>query len=261
VSDGFLSRWSRRKRDEARRPAEAPEPPAADLAAESSEEGEGLTPEELAALPSLDTLTAATDLAPFLRAGVPRVLRNAALRRMWSVDPTIRDFVSEAREYAYDWNTPGGVPGTGGLIPAEEVRAMVERVFGGQPAAAEPDDPDAPASSPRERGEGSADLAVGAASGEPGGRGEAVVPDEAPSETPPHPRSGCASAHVIPDEGDDVLSPPTGRGDNPALPFASTASSPLGDATTPDRRRPDPEPTPDPRERPRLRRHGGATPI
>ena len=85
MSDGFLSRWSRRKRDEARRPAEAPEPPAADVAAESSEEGEGLTPEELAALPSLDTLTAATDLAPFLRAGVPRVLRNAALAARFAV--------------------------------------------------------------------------------------------------------------------------------------------------------------------------------
>ncbi|GJD62878.1 DUF3306 domain-containing protein [Methylobacterium frigidaeris] len=137
MSDGFLARWSRRKRDEARRPAAPPAAapdaaPSVEAAAAAPVEDEGaLSPEELARLPSLDALTAATDLAPFLRAGVPRALRNAALRRMWSVDPAIRDFVSEAREYAYDWNTPGGVPGTGGLIPAEDVRAMVERVFGG----------------------------------------------------------------------------------------------------------------------------------
>ncbi|SEO82481.1 Protein of unknown function [Methylobacterium sp. ap11] len=267
MSDGFLSRWSRRKRDEARRPVEVPEAPATDVAAELAEEG-SLTPEELAALPSLDTLTAATDLAPFLRAGVPRVLRNAALRRMWSVDPAIRDFVSEAREYAYDWNTPGGVPGTGGLIPAEEVRAMVERVFGGAekpstPAVSDDSGEVARSPSPRGRGEGSADLAVGGASGEPGVRreGEGVAPDEAPSETPPHPRSGYASAHVIPDEGDDVLSRPAGRGDTPALPFARTVLSPLGDATAPDRRGPDPETPPDPAAPPRLRRHGGASPI
>ncbi|WP_082984895.1 DUF3306 domain-containing protein, partial [Methylobacterium platani] len=133
MSDGFLARWSRRKRDEARRPPDpAPEAatPVAPAAAPTEDEA-SLSPEELAQLPSLDALTAATDLAPFLRAGVPRVLRNAALRRMWSIDPAIRDFVSEAREYAYDWNTPGGVPGTGGAISAEDVRAMVEKVFGG----------------------------------------------------------------------------------------------------------------------------------
>jgi hypothetical protein len=63
---------------------------------------------------------------------VPEPLRNAALRRMWSLDPKIRDFVSEAREYAYDWNVPGGVPGSGPLqATAEEVARMAARIVGG----------------------------------------------------------------------------------------------------------------------------------
>ncbi|MBL7309634.1 DUF3306 domain-containing protein, partial [Escherichia coli] len=82
-------------------------------------------------LPSLEALTAETDLTPFLRAGIPAVLRNAALRRMWSLDPAIRDFVSEAREYAYDWNSPGGVPGLGPLLPSDDVQAMLGRLLGG----------------------------------------------------------------------------------------------------------------------------------
>ncbi|WP_432443236.1 DUF3306 domain-containing protein [Methylobacterium aquaticum] len=165
MSDGFLARWSRRKRDEARRP---PEPPAVvPEAASPAEDETSLSPEELAQLPSLDALTAATDLTPFLRTGVPRVLRNAALRRMWSIDPAIRDFVSEAREYAYDWNTPGGVPGTGGAISAEDVRAMVEKVFGGveEKTSAPSDDSDVAEESaalpaPRGRGEDIIDPVV-----------------------------------------------------------------------------------------------------
>ncbi len=156
-----------------------------------------MSPEELAQLPSLDALTAATDLTPFLRAGVPRALRNAALRRMWSVDPAIRDFVSEAREYAYDWNTPGGVPGTGGAISAEDVRAMVEKVFGGgeeTPPSADSDEAGisengALLPSPRGRGEGFTPLAGGEASREPQVRreGEGVSTSETVPVIPPPP--------------------------------------------------------------------------
>jgi hypothetical protein len=73
----------------------------------------------------------------FLRKGVPEPLRNAALRRMWSLDPNIRDFVSEAREYAYDWNTPGGVPGSGALPASEEVARMAARIVGGSGVASD----------------------------------------------------------------------------------------------------------------------------
>ncbi|MBP2496178.1 hypothetical protein ABID82_004430 [Methylobacterium sp. PvP062] len=152
MSENFLSRWTRRKRAVraaalAERAAPAvsaraplPEPDAegaeADLIApQTGPEARPPEPEPaddpVLDLPSLEALTAETDLAPFLRACVPVALRNAALRRMWSLDPAIRDFVSEAREYAYDWNSPGGVPGLGPLLPSDEVQAMLGRLLGG----------------------------------------------------------------------------------------------------------------------------------
>ncbi|WP_407522333.1 DUF3306 domain-containing protein [Methylobacterium oryzisoli] len=147
----FLARWSRRKR-EAARPEPAPtvsrpETTAAPEAAATTElPAEDLSAEDLARLPALDALTAETDLTQFLREGVPAVLRNAALRRMWSLDPAIRDFVSEAREYAWDWNVPGDVPGSGPLLSGERVEEMVARILGEPgpeaPRHSERDNPD-----------------------------------------------------------------------------------------------------------------------
>jgi hypothetical protein len=131
----FLSRWSRLKRESEARPTGsevAAEPPdAAELGkAESSAIPES-PPEELAALPRLEDLTPETDLAPFMRVGVPANLRNAALRRMWALDPTIRDRVGDALDYAYDWNLPGSVPGSGALLASDDVQAMLRAIIGG----------------------------------------------------------------------------------------------------------------------------------
>ena len=171
----FLARWSRRKR-EATRPEPAPPVPrpgttaAPAAAAATALAAEDLSAEELARLPALDALTAGTDLTQFLREGVPVALRNAALRRMWSLDPAIRDFVSEARDYAWDWNVPGDVPGSGPLLASERVEEMVARILGEpEPEAArhshgnhpdqtkkEPDErPDAQVQSVREEPPGS----------------------------------------------------------------------------------------------------------
>jgi hypothetical protein len=145
VSDNFLSRWSRRKQ-QVRQTEElfiAPPTEAVDTAAPirpsqaeapltGGERGEGgLTPEEIAALPPVESLTAEADITMFLRKGVPEFLRNAALRRIWSLDPSIRDYVGEALDYAYDWNVQGGVPGNGPLLPSDDVAAMVHQVFHG----------------------------------------------------------------------------------------------------------------------------------
>ena len=166
ASGGFLSRWSRRKQDAQKAPVESidagPEavppgdppgrtegldaptqPPLVPAQATAGGTGEssaeGLTPEEIAELPAIDEITVETDLKLFLRAGVPKALRNAALRRMWVIDPAVRDFVNDAREYAYDWNTPGGVPGFGPMRPTDDVQAMVSQVFGdGLPAEPQP---------------------------------------------------------------------------------------------------------------------------
>jgi hypothetical protein len=127
--DDFLSRWSRRKLEVKREETEPS--PAAETPVESGEGGEAeITPEEIAALPKIEDLTPEADITAFLRKGVPEMLKNAALRRMWSLDPAIRDYVGEAREYAYDWNVPGGVPGNGPLLPGDNVGEMLARIFG-----------------------------------------------------------------------------------------------------------------------------------
>jgi hypothetical protein len=142
-SDNFLSRWSRRK--QAARSREQPEaaatrsepvvPPEEDASAMQAEAG--LSADEIASLPSIEDLTAETDVSVFLRKGVPEPLRNAALRRMWSLDAKIREFVGDARDYAYDWNTPGGVPGFGPLPTTEEVLRMAARIVGGDTSKSE----------------------------------------------------------------------------------------------------------------------------
>lgn len=71
-------------------------------------------------LPRLEELVADSDLSPFLRKGVPAALKNSALRKMWSLDPAIRDFVGPA-EYAWDFNTPGSMPGFGPLAAGSQV--------------------------------------------------------------------------------------------------------------------------------------------
>jgi hypothetical protein len=56
---------------------------------------------------------------------VPAALKNAALRRMWSLDPAIRDYRDLAVDYAWDWNTPGGLPGGGGGVTADGVADLL----------------------------------------------------------------------------------------------------------------------------------------
>lgn len=138
---GFFERWSRKKRatdEDAGRETEADQP--VEVLAELEElesEDEDLPDEEvLNALPSLDDITLDTNIKPFLQRGVPRAMKNAALRKMWLLDPRIRDHKDLAVDYAWDWNTPGGVPGSGGAVSAESVAKLVRTLFSA-PAAKE----------------------------------------------------------------------------------------------------------------------------
>jgi hypothetical protein len=49
---------------------------------------------------------------------------------MWALDPAIRDRVGDALEYAYDWNIPGSVPGSGPLLPIDDVASMLHSIAG-----------------------------------------------------------------------------------------------------------------------------------
>lgn len=151
----FLSRWSRRKLapDDQIAPDPLPAAPEADAEAQAVEvpEDESITAEALAALPSLEELTPQTDIRPFLQHGVPQALRNAALRRKWMLVPGIRDHADPAVDYAWDWNTPGGVPGDGAAPSSERSAKMLRELFAPRRTAASqetpdnmPDDPEAP---------------------------------------------------------------------------------------------------------------------
>jgi len=139
----FLQRWSRRKLGSAEAqdtaasaPAEPPpasESQPASPPAEASAEPVGF---DLASLPPIESIDATTDIRAFLAPGVPVELTRAALRRAWTSDPTIRDFVGIA-ENQWDFTNPDAVPGFGALdFKEEEVRAMVSRLFGEAPAEA-----------------------------------------------------------------------------------------------------------------------------
>lgn len=128
--DGFLERWSRRKLAEGKEPEPETGPeterPAEEAVPIEEPEEEDLDQEELAKLPSLESFTVKTDLAPFLRKGVPMALKNAAMRKMWMLDPAVRDHVDFAVDYAWDWNTPGGVPGNSGTISQDSITRMMD---------------------------------------------------------------------------------------------------------------------------------------
>jgi len=134
---GFLARWSQRKQEAKRSEQDAPvaksDVPSEPLLAADAE------PEfDLSSLPKLEEITATTDISAFLRKGVPEQLRNAALRKSWALDPAIRNYVSPALEYAYDWNTPGGVPGSSEIEGAMDVARLVSQIMGSSEPAIEP---------------------------------------------------------------------------------------------------------------------------
>ncbi len=117
---GFIGRWSRLKQ-EAKKSATDERELTVDAEERASEPEnaveEVFDPTKLEIpLPSLDEIVPGMNMSPFFQKGVPEMLRNAALRKLWVTDPAIRDFENPAREYAYDWNVPGGVPGSGELV-------------------------------------------------------------------------------------------------------------------------------------------------
>ncbi len=132
--EGFLTRWSRRKREAEQAAPEpspaAPEPtaPAPATPAQTHDIAEAKEPEapavDLSSLPPLESITAGTDIRAFLAPGIPAQLTRAALRRAWVADPAIRDFVGLA-ENAWDFNAADAVPGFGPVTPAQGGRRLL----------------------------------------------------------------------------------------------------------------------------------------
>jgi hypothetical protein len=136
--ENFLKRWSQRKLAERERSkdeyatnqhppvehdASAAEPPRNDGMVEASDETF-----DLADLPPIDSIATNTDVTAFLRSGVPPDLTRAALRRAWTSDPAIRDFVGLV-ENGWDFNDPSAMAGFG-TITADEVARLASKIIG-----------------------------------------------------------------------------------------------------------------------------------
>jgi Protein of unknown function (DUF3306) len=139
--NNFLSRWSRRKRE-----ADALPKTDDDKATTASVRHEATSPDgrhansatplpefDVSKLPPLESISAGTDITAFMQAGVPSALRHAALRRAWSTDPAVRDFVG-LNENFWDGAGPEGIPGFGDLNPNLDVKRLISELFGETPA-------------------------------------------------------------------------------------------------------------------------------
>jgi hypothetical protein len=154
--ENFLTRWSRRKRTAADEPArvegedgrehDVPETPRAERVAEDVtpaapvDAGPAKPTFDLSKLPSIESITAETDIRAFLAPGVPAEMRLAALRRAWAADPKVRDFVG-LNDYDFDFHTPGAIPGFGPLEMTDELRREVLRIVGALQPEPEPATP------------------------------------------------------------------------------------------------------------------------
>jgi len=157
MTEGFLSRWSRRKQAAAQAVEPAKSPPHESAAVPEHAGGPRAPPASLdasgasqsvldvsqnsgapvfdpASLPPIESITAETDIRAFIAAGVPAELTRAALRRVWTSDPKIRDFVGLA-DYDWDFNAPGSMAGFGPLEGAEALRAQMACRLGADKAA------------------------------------------------------------------------------------------------------------------------------
>lgn len=139
--ESFLERWSRRKSEAPSEPEPTPERKDAAAPPQSAEEqgAQPCEPFDITQLPSIDSIGADSDVTAFLRPGVPAELTRAALRRAWSSDPAIRDFVGLV-ENGWDFNDPDAVPGFG-RIAANDVARLLTQAMGAP-------EPDVPAAGP-----------------------------------------------------------------------------------------------------------------
>jgi uncharacterized protein DUF3306 len=142
--ENFLARWSSRKLA-SRTPAAAGEAPAqqeprddadgVENAAAAAPAKDAATPPDQAfdpaQLPPLDSIGADTDITAFMRRDVPPELTRAALRRAWTSDPAIKNFVGLV-ENGWDFNDPTAMPGFGPISP-EEVARLADSVIAAMP--------------------------------------------------------------------------------------------------------------------------------
>lgn len=214
-NDNLFARWSRRK--QAARSSELKAPDEAHTLDEQTDQAkagsidqqfapaepdttEAGAIEPVEPLPRIEELTADSDLSAFLRKGVPKALKGAAMRKMWSLDPTIRDYVGPA-EYAWDFNRPGSMPGFGSLDPKTAVVDFLSTIGraidadAGEKAVASGAPPAQPAPEPADSSEQQAGAPLD------------DTDHSAGSDAPPEPRQLAASSQSpVPDPTEPAAS-------------------------------------------------------
>jgi hypothetical protein len=144
--EGFLQRWSRRKRQLAEEEAAAeavpasPEESLVDAAtgeaepAGAVEDPELVAHREAAEAVDIDSLTYESDFTVFMKRGVPEALKNAALRKLWRSNPVLAA-VDGLNDYDLDYRTVDTIltnfqsawkVGKGYSDKAEEIREEME---------------------------------------------------------------------------------------------------------------------------------------
>jgi hypothetical protein len=164
--DNFLSRWSRRKREAGESNEQNKTGEAASASGPDNQKDRPVAASDTASIPEFDpeslppieTISAETDIAAFMRSGVPETLKHAALRRAWSADPAIRDFV-ELNENFWDAAGPDGIPGFGDLDPKLDVKRMVSELFGEKTREDAPSEREAESSDVADQNPGNATAA------------------------------------------------------------------------------------------------------
>ena len=191
---GFLSRWSRRKQ-QARvgepavedDPRTAPVPsmpaPVAVVGQADAVDEDALSDEELLAryeLPDPSTLTATDDVAAFMRNGVPKRLRNMALRRVWRLDPVLAN-LDGLNDYDEDYTDAAMLVGAAvktayqvGKGGAAHLQEAAEKLAAGEPERAGAEERPEPVDGPQ--GPESEDRGMAAEAPETGAEPEPVEP-------------------------------------------------------------------------------------
>jgi hypothetical protein len=231
---GFLSRWSQRKL--------AAEPPVAPELAEPTRQtpdavpdGEGQRsqlaeiapadsePDEIDPkdLPDIDSLDKDSDYTVFLKRGVPKALRQRALRKLWRIDPVL-GFIDGLDDYNLDYTDAATVMpnmktlyqvGRGMVLPEEEKaeQEAAEQLAEDEAALAR-----APADDPAD------DPAAGSAGetdDETGATVAALPPEESPLPDVAAPKKRQRNP------GDPVVTGAATRRSDPARPAARSARS------------------------------------
>jgi hypothetical protein len=148
-ADNFILRWARLKREsEAGHETDISRDSLPSGSVETVSAGAEVTaaqprtdtsaeePFNLESLPSIEAITASTDIRGFLQSRVPAELTRAALRQAWASDPAIRDFIGIA-ENQWDFNDPNAIPGFGPLPVTDNVPALLEQALGRRDELAE----------------------------------------------------------------------------------------------------------------------------